>query len=506
MADNETGVDQPIYRSRAGVRVTTLSDKQRQSLLELARENAPDPDIFDEVEPFFFTARASNTEVDAYFTYMDDSSLQNYVNDATDPGVQFQNSHNGSGGFFGGGGEVGFGRSLSGKLTGSKAKREALIDFYTIPGLVCGNMTSDQFIMGARSGVYKDVSIGFSPGRMMCNICGGDFLNGEGLAWDDPDRCFHWPGRKYEVETKSGTRMEVCTLRVEDAHLHEVSTVYDGATPGAGIAAVDQARIASANGRMSDAERTVLESLYHVRIAPPQRIYAVEDQGGILVAKFTTTGNTTNLRLDDQDQETDDDEETTVVESDLEDDSGTRAEDDEETTVIEDDDDEGDEDESDDDDEESTDRMLALRDKFKGTVVKINPKTDPHRSIEILGEAVVNLTAKNKRLVREAKFGKAYEESLLDDLDAACVRAFGAEGAKEAKKRYRKIAANLDPEDIEQLTADLNAQGDKRFKPGRQTREGIVEENSDDETAADDSRDHRGPTPAKLIGTVGRRS
>jgi hypothetical protein len=492
MATTQPGSDQAtIYRSKAGVRVATLSDKARNSLLELAKQRAPDPDVFDEVEPFFFTTRASNTEVDAYFTYMDDSSLQNYVNDASDPGVQFQNSHNGSGGFFGGGGEVGFGRSLQGTFAGPKSKREALIDFYTIPGLRCGNMTSDEFIMGARTGVYSDVSIGFSPGRMMCNICGGDFLNGEGLDWDDPDRCYHWPGRKYEVETKSGTRMETCTLRVEDAHLHEVSVVYDGATPGAGIAAVDKARVASANGRMSDADRVILESLYHARIAPPQRIYAVEDQGGILVARHTVS-NTTNTRSDDQDEETDDEvEETTVVESDSDDDPENPSLDDE--TVVEDEEDEEDE------EEESTDRMAALREKFRGTPVKIGG-TDPYRSIEVLGDAVVDLTARNKRLSREAKFGKAYEESLLDDLDRAVVRAFGSEGASANKKRYRKIAASLDPEEVKELTADLNAQGDKRFKPGRQTNEGAAEGDAGDDGTPASRQDTRPPTPARLVG------
>jgi hypothetical protein len=495
MADKETGTETTIYRSKAGVRVATLSNDDRDELLDLAKKRAPDPSVFDEVEPFFFTTRASNTEQDAYFTYMDESSLQNYVNDATDPGVQFQNSHNGSGGFFGGGGEVGFGRSLQGALSGPKSKREALIDFYTIPGLRCGNMTSDEFIIGARSGVYSDVSIGFSPGRMMCNICGGDFLNGEGLSWDDPERCWHWPGRKYEVETKRSKKMEVCVLRVEDAHLHEVSVVYDGATPGAGIAAVDKARVASAYGKLSEGDRIALESLYHARIAPPQRLYAVEDQGGILVARTVTTNNTASTRVDAvDDKETDDDEETTVVESDLDDDAENPSGDDDETTFIDDDDDE----EDDEEDEESTDRMTALREMFKGTPIKLG--NDPYQAVEVLGRMVLDLRGKNKELARGATFGKAYEESLLADLDAAVVRAFGAEAAASAKKRYRKIAAGLDPEEIKELTADLNAQGDKRFKPGRQTTEGAADDEDEGGRTVADKREERGPTPARLVG------
>jgi hypothetical protein len=89
------------------------------SLMQLAISRANDPTVFDEVEPFFFRTRASNSQLDSYFTRMASSSLANYVEDGK-RGVQFQNSHNGHGGFLGGGGEVGFGRSLSAELVGTK--------------------------------------------------------------------------------------------------------------------------------------------------------------------------------------------------------------------------------------------------------------------------------------------------------------------------------------------------------------------------------------------------
>jgi hypothetical protein len=284
MAEKE--LDGTVYHSPVDVRVAKLGTKERDSLLELARERAPDPSIFDEQEPFFFTTRASNDSVDSYWTWMDETSLQNYARDASDPGVQFQVSHNGAGLF--GGGEVGFGRSLGGEVKnkGRNAK-ECLIDFYTIRGLACGNVTSDGFIDGARAGIYADVSIGFQPGEMICNICGHDFLK-RSFWGDSEDECNHWPGREYEIDGGKGKKTIRCILQVKNGRLHEVSLVYDGATPGAGIAAVDVARMAAANGDLAASDTAILENLYRVRIAPPAQ-YAL---GELPVVGATTVSRT----------------------------------------------------------------------------------------------------------------------------------------------------------------------------------------------------------------------
>jgi len=271
------------------MQVAKLSSAERAKLVTLAHERAPDPTVFEDQEPFFFTARASNQTVDSYFTRMNETSLNNYAQDATDPGVQFMVSHDVM--------EVGFGRSLAGRVTGPKGNKECLIDFYTIPGLRAGNVSSDEFINGSRAGIYADVSIGFNPKAMICNICGNDWMRRWMDMWDDSvDSCTHWPGMEYEIEKGRKNTKVTCVLDVQDARLNEVSLVYDGATPGAGIAAVDMARMMSARGQLNPVERQALENIYRVRIAAPPGLYGGVELGDVRYSVVTKTTNNTETQ------------------------------------------------------------------------------------------------------------------------------------------------------------------------------------------------------------------
>jgi len=60
-----------------------------------------------------------------------------------------------------------------------------------------------------------------------------------------------------------GKRTQVCTARIENAELVEVSAVYDGATPGAAIV---KAEMAAERGRLSPAEYEMLETQYRIRL------------------------------------------------------------------------------------------------------------------------------------------------------------------------------------------------------------------------------------------------
>lgn len=460
MADEPKG-EGTVYRSQADVRVARLSEKERTDLLELARKRAPDPSVFDDEEPFFWMARSSNDKVDAYFTWMDESSLQNYARDATDPGVQFQVSHNGGGGFFGPAGEVGFGRSLRGEVKGSRSK-ECLIDFYTIRGLSCGNVSSEQFINGARSGIYADVSIGFMPGEMICNICGNDFLRKYQEEWDSPQRCTHWPGNEYEVEKGSRTEKITCILQVKDGRLNEVSLVYDGATPGAGIAAVDMARMAAAHGDLNREQAQTLENLYRVRIDPSAQyinlgaLPNVQEARGTMSKKIdlSTDSSPTAVAQPAEERQvadpqggenpspavTEREEEAVVIELS------------EETTVAAA------------DPQRSSDPMERLRQKYDGKLRF--PGNDPIKALEVLADRYIEQHGRITTLTKEAEYGRQAREELLTDLDTSVVRAFGAAGADENKARYRKMAASLDAPEVRVLIADLENKATARLGMG----------------------------------------
>jgi hypothetical protein len=79
----------------------------------------------------------------------------------------------------------GWGRSLSGQFKGAQGDGIARViaDFYTVQNLP----DTDSFISKYRTGIARDVSIGFFGGRHVCTICGLDMM-----TWD----CWHYPGER----------------------------------------------------------------------------------------------------------------------------------------------------------------------------------------------------------------------------------------------------------------------------------------------------------------------
>jgi hypothetical protein len=419
------------------------------SLMQLAISRANDPTVFDEVEPFFFRTRASNSQLDSYFTRMASSSLANYVEDGK-RGVQFQNSHNGHGGFLGGGGEVGFGRSLSAELVGTKTAPEAHLDFITQRGLQCGNMSSDQFIQGMRSGIYQDVSIGFMPGRFECSICGGDMLN-----WRSENGCDHMPGVTYEVKKGSRTVKVQAFAWVHDAHLNEVSIVYDGATPGAGVLAVEKARAMLATGHLSWGAQQAVEGIYRCPVIGPSRHWrGVEARGMDGEIVTTITG-----------EEQSEEQTATATSTATEQEGAAGA-----TTLIE---------------PIETGRsvpaqtgttedpLAALRAKWDGTAIKLG--TDPVAALEAVGDAYLSLRGQHAAIAQEAADGRAYRASLVEQLKREGVRSLGAEKWPQAEARWLRMASVATTEELRGFIADLAEEGNQRLGAGngRVTTEGV---------------------------------
>lgn len=98
---------------------------------------------------------------------------------------------------------------------------------------------TDEFglIKRLEYGTIFDVSMGVNTTFPECSICHNDLR--------DFDKCKHYPGQTYQVETPTGMKEELCyaILRgtkeengmYSDVSLSEVSFVTDGAIPGAGV-------------------------------------------------------------------------------------------------------------------------------------------------------------------------------------------------------------------------------------------------------------------------------
>ena len=236
-----------IYQQSAG-------DAERW--LEIVRASrAADAGVFDERPPFFWPAEMSSQRLDAYFTRMDaGTTLRNFVDDAT-AGVAFQNSHRWY--------ELPLGQSVEARLEGEGEDRRAVAVFYTVPDLRLNEVNTSDFIAGVRAGIVRDVSVGFHGGKFVCDICGRDMLT----DW----KCEHIPGFTYQVGEGDAAKVAtLATATIVDAHLSEVSAVYDGATPGAAILKAQREMDA---GRLDARQAGLLEQRYRVRLVQPARTY-----------------------------------------------------------------------------------------------------------------------------------------------------------------------------------------------------------------------------------------
>lgn len=246
-----------VFAHPARLLATTIPDP---ATMERIKASAMDPAIFDGRTPFVFRAQISSSVMDAYYTRMSPrTTLKNFAADA-EAGVSFQDSHRVN--------ALGFGRSIAGEYLvandlGDPPRVQAT--FYTLPGLQLNGVSTDHLIDGIRSGIVKDVSVGFYGGEFICSICGRDMLR----DWD----CPHIPGFEYDVRSDDGESpgaavSKVAFAWVEDARLSEVSAVYDGATPGAAIL---KATSEAAAGRMRPEAVQLIEQRYRIHL-PSRRV------------------------------------------------------------------------------------------------------------------------------------------------------------------------------------------------------------------------------------------
>lgn len=199
--------------------VRAVGDAERLASLSqiLRNERVLDASVLDQHSPFFWRAFISNTRVDTHFTHMMVSSLRNYAREAA-IGVAFLPGHNWR--------HQPIGGSLTGELLEENGETSVRADFYTLAGLEIGEVKTDGLIASIKGALTRDVSIGMYGGKWLCDICGQDYYRG---------RCPHLAGFTYEEEKDGVIRQVLALVGIEDAHLSEVSGVFDGSTPGAMI-------------------------------------------------------------------------------------------------------------------------------------------------------------------------------------------------------------------------------------------------------------------------------
>lgn len=191
----------------------------------------------------YLTAIISSGKTDGHGTSMTEKTLRNFAADLK-TAIQFKDSHRVG---------QGFGVSTGGRYEDDKVYG----DFKIIRGWPLTNASfpnSDIFVDAIAEGVITRVSVGFSGGRSVCNICDADWYKGT---------CWHWPGRKYEVIENGKSRLVTCEVDIDDAHLVEVSAVSKGSNPDAMI--VEKAERCMKEGNLPVDVQRDLEETYGMR-------------------------------------------------------------------------------------------------------------------------------------------------------------------------------------------------------------------------------------------------
>ena len=197
-------------------------------------ENAPGLSR-DEVYVHFLEA-ANNSFIGDRYAFMSESTLRNIAEDAA-RGVAFMNSHRT--GSISTPSELPFGKTFCGQYQAGfdregRQRKCAMVGVYMLKGVKPtgenGPSTDDLHTM-ILGGQIEDVSVGLGGGDRICDVCSGNLAD-----------CNHVPGTRramtddqIDSQTAKGVPGGKCSYTINNARMGEVSAVYDGAVPGAGV-------------------------------------------------------------------------------------------------------------------------------------------------------------------------------------------------------------------------------------------------------------------------------
>lgn len=284
----------PLSQARAsGIKAEDPSTYPEELLAHI-----PDVEALGEHPLYLTRATASTSLVDTFGTSMLPSSLSNFAEDATS-GLSVQNSHRSD--------ELPLGRTWQGAFVGNRNPKRTDMDLYVPRNLNITGLDTNHVIDGIRTGIIRDVSIGFYGGTVRCSICGKEmftdlfslfFFGHDEDRQPDPDApCIHLPGNDYPTWNKKGEKLderETAVGQIDDAHCAELSFVFDGATPGAVLngrrsVAVQKAERMAEIGVLSRADAHALQTRYRGLRFPSLSIL----YGGATLPASRSGGSTT---------------------------------------------------------------------------------------------------------------------------------------------------------------------------------------------------------------------
>lgn len=187
----------------------------------------------DQVYVHFLEAANDGFIPDRYL-FLGNCTLRNIAKKAT-TGIAFMNSHRTGG--LSHPSELPFGKTFAGAIEDRDGRTRAVVGVYMLRGQHPngeGGPSTDDLDAMIRGGVLTDVSVGLRGGSVICDVCGEDL--------DSYDACLHIPGTnasmtaaQLKAQKERGVPTGYASASLLGADLAEISSVYDGAVPGAGF-------------------------------------------------------------------------------------------------------------------------------------------------------------------------------------------------------------------------------------------------------------------------------
>lgn len=191
----------------------------------------------DDVYIHYLEAANDNFIGDRYM-FLGESTLRNIAADAG-RGFAFMNSHRT--GSLSQESELPFGKTFAGQYQEGideqgKPQKRAMVAFYMLRGVKPNGEngpTTDDLHKMIVGGQVADVSVGLHGGEALCDVCGVNLRETD---------CAHAPGTRRGMsdeqisqQLERGVTQGRASYTLNDARCGEVSAVFDGAVPGAGV-------------------------------------------------------------------------------------------------------------------------------------------------------------------------------------------------------------------------------------------------------------------------------
>lgn len=192
--------------------------KQAPTSADIARINQLALEPVSEEQIFVGTMALCNDQYDRSNERFPDAYLKRFaetiVGKAVMPGHDYR--------------QLPLGRFFDAEVTKRAGRTDLVASYYLL--------ADDPLVGKIKSGIAKDVSIGFEPDKRLCDICGKDYDGWWMTDDEDEDPCRHIAGREYDGKT--------CTLTyggdTKNVEAVEGSFVWMGCQPGAEAIAKDE--------------------------------------------------------------------------------------------------------------------------------------------------------------------------------------------------------------------------------------------------------------------------